>query len=75
MGKIDLREGGEAAATVFGKYDREQELASMGGASFDSPVDTSCFDVTGAAGNTSKQLSTKQVRASYPYPWPLTPNP
>jgi len=26
QGKIDLREGGEAAATVFGKYDREQAL-------------------------------------------------
>ena len=50
QGKIDLREGGEAAATVFGKYDREQELRD----------DPNTFEMTGAAGSTSKQLSMKQ---------------
>ena len=53
--KIDLREGGEAAATVFGKYDSEQDL--RGTASFEhsgAGAGESVFD--GAAGLTSKQV-------------------
>ena len=59
--KIDLREGGEAAATVFGKVDSSQDL--RGTASFDHAGGEDETLFLGAAGLTSKKVTKQAAEA------------
>jgi len=61
--KVDLREGGEAAATVFGKTDASQDL--RGTASFEHAGAEAFADVfyLGAAGLSSKKVTKQAAEA------------